>query len=128
MNIWHGDTASDDDTSTLTAALNSLQVVQTLTDFDGDTATAAIDLSTGVFHIEDDGPKFTAAPDPAVAENGNTPPVIENLNLNIGTDGFGLLTFDPGLDGDAALRAGRQSAQHGRGGVVLSGRWECADG
>ena len=56
-NIWHANTGSDDDTSTLTLAnRRTLQVVQTVTDADGDKDTASINLGTGVFQIEDDGP------------------------------------------------------------------------
>ena len=37
LNVWHADTTSDDDTSTLTLAnAAALQVVQTVTDADGD--------------------------------------------------------------------------------------------
>ena len=57
INVWHANTLSDDDTSTLTLAnAADLQVVQTVTDADGDKDTAAINLGTGVFQIEDDGP------------------------------------------------------------------------
>ena len=35
--------------------------VQTVTDADGDKDTAAIDLGTGVFQIEDDGPNAVVA-------------------------------------------------------------------
>ena len=56
-NIWHGDTSNHDDPETLTLSDPSLlQLVQTVTDADGDTDTAAIDLGAGVFTIEDDGP------------------------------------------------------------------------
>ncbi len=58
-NVWHADTNDDDDTSTLTLTLqdaNLLQLVQTVTDADGDVDTASINLGTGVFQIEDDGP------------------------------------------------------------------------
>jgi len=55
-NIWHANTGSDDDTSTLTAAIGSVLVQQTVTDGDGDIATADVDVSQGVFQIEDDGP------------------------------------------------------------------------
>ena len=57
LNVWHANTLSDDDTSTLTLAnAADLQVVQTVTDADGDKDTAAINLGAGVFQIEDDGP------------------------------------------------------------------------
>ena len=41
LNVWHANTASDDDTSTLTLVnAADLQVVQTVTDADGDKDTA----------------------------------------------------------------------------------------
>ncbi len=105
LNVWHASTASDDDTSTLTtAAAANVQVVQTVTDSDGDFDTASINVGTGVFHIEDDGPT-AYLPDDAEVENGSLTPVIESLNLDIGTDGFGLLFFDPSIDGDPAMDA-----------------------
>jgi hypothetical protein len=62
-NIWHASTASDDDSATLTtSAADLLRVVQTVTDRDGDTDTAAINLGAGVFSIEDDGPTVTTSP------------------------------------------------------------------
>ena len=62
LNVWHANTGSDDDTSTLTLAnAADLQVVQTVTDADGDTDTAAINLGAGVFQIEDDGPNAVVA-------------------------------------------------------------------
>ena len=61
-NVWHANTLSDDDTSTLTLAnAADLQVVQTVTDADGDKDTAAINLGAGVFQIEDDGPNAVVA-------------------------------------------------------------------
>src|SRR6185436_16197947 len=61
-NIWHANTGSDDDTQTLTLAnANLLQLVQTVKDADGDSDTAALNLGTGVFQIEDDGPNAVTA-------------------------------------------------------------------
>ena len=60
-NIWHGNTGNDDDTSTLNlSAADLLKLVQTVTDADGDSDTAAINLGQGVFQIEDDGPSVSA--------------------------------------------------------------------
>ncbi len=57
LNIWHGDTSNHDDLETLTLSDPTLlRLVQTVTDADGDTDTAALDLGAGVFTIEDDGP------------------------------------------------------------------------
>ncbi len=59
-NVWHSNTGNPDDSSLLnTAALNNLQVVQTVTDADGDSATAAVGIGQGVFAIQDDGPNAT---------------------------------------------------------------------
>ena len=56
-NLWHSNTGNPDDPQTLTLAnANLLQLVQTVTDADGDSDTAAINLGTGVFTIQDDGP------------------------------------------------------------------------
>ena len=41
-----------------TLAANLLQVVQTVTDADGDTDAASINIGQGVFIIQDDGPRF----------------------------------------------------------------------
>ena len=86
-NVWHANTGSDDDTSTLTAALNSLQVQQSVTDADNDVATASIDLSSGVFAIEDDGPQITAVDNLLQIDNDLTPSGFGDFAYDIGTDG-----------------------------------------
>lgn len=111
--IWHGNTGSDDDTATLTAALGSLFVRQTVTDRDGDSDFAQIDVSRNVFQIEDDGPKL-------VTGNGGTTVDEDELPGGI-TDGdgvsfsntgslFGLVDFGEdgsgGFSFDATLLAG----------------------
>ncbi|MFM5589561.1 DUF5801 repeats-in-toxin domain-containing protein, partial [Aeromonas rivipollensis] len=56
-NVWHGNTGSHDDSVSLTLNSGVLTLVQTVTDADGDSAKASIDLGTGgVFRFEDDGP------------------------------------------------------------------------
>ncbi|HET6159247.1 MAG TPA: DUF5801 repeats-in-toxin domain-containing protein [Dongiaceae bacterium] len=58
LNVWHDDTSNPDDPEVLnTLSAGDLQLVQTVTDADGDFDTAAVDLGKGVFTIEDDGPK-----------------------------------------------------------------------
>ena len=82
-NVWHANTGSDDDTSTLTLAnAADLQVVQTVTDFDGDSATASLNLGAGVFQIEDDGP------DAAVA-NATAAAIVLDETRPLGTDSVG---------------------------------------
>ena len=49
LNIWHGDTSNHDDLETLTLSDPTLlRLVPTVTDADGDTDTAALDLGRGV--------------------------------------------------------------------------------
>ena len=60
LNIWHANTGSDDDASTLTLSDPALLQL-TVTDADGDTASAALNLGGGVFQIEDDGPTASLA-------------------------------------------------------------------
>ena len=85
-NIWHASTASDDDTATLTLAnANLLTLVQTVTDADGDSDTAAINLGTGVFQIEDDGPD-------AVVANAVAAAIVLDETRPVGTE----------TDGDSA--------------------------
>ena len=57
--MWHDDQSNHDDPEILTAAANTVRLQQTVTDADGDTDTAQVDLSTGVFRFEDDGPDAT---------------------------------------------------------------------
>ena len=59
VNMWHDDQSNHDDPEILTAAANTVRLQQTVTDADGDTDTAQVDLSTGVFRFEDDGPDAT---------------------------------------------------------------------
>uniref|UniRef100_UPI000504273F DUF5801 repeats-in-toxin domain-containing protein n=1 Tax=Aeromonas bestiarum TaxID=105751 RepID=UPI000504273F len=55
--VWHGDSGNADDSVALSLGSGVLTLVQTVTDADGDSASAAIDVGTGgVFQFEDDGP------------------------------------------------------------------------
>ena len=91
-NIWHpiagSSAAALDDTATLnTLAANLIQVVQTVTDFDGDTDTASIDIGQGVFQIQDDGPRFGPDIDATLSIlNDATPTNTGDLDIVIGTD------------------------------------------
>ncbi|UNU34282.1 retention module-containing protein [Aeromonas hydrophila] len=69
-NVWHGDTTNADDSVALTLGQGVLTLVQTVTDADGDSASAAVDLgANGVFRFEDDGPSVTIN---AVVDGGIT--------------------------------------------------------
>ena len=105
-NLWHANTGNPDDPQTLTLSDPSLlQLVQTVTDADGDSDAAALNLGSGVFTIEDDGPIATI-PEYAVLSNGAGSPVVFNLDLdqtplsnNYGADEEGTVRFLASLDG-----------------------------
>ena len=104
-NIWHDTTSDDDEPETLTLSdEDTFEVVQTVTDADGDSDTAAVSLGSGVFTIQDDGPS-AFAPGMATITNpgvvGNSDEVDADLNLTLGTDLDGTVVFDPSLDGQA---------------------------
>ena len=87
LNVWHANTANDDDTSSLmTAAASNIQVVQRVTDSDGDFDTASVNIGQGVFHIEDDGPEILLATDAVGDNTGLTPSVTGDFDFDIGTD------------------------------------------
>ena len=108
LNIWHDDTANPDDPETLTTAAGNLKLTQTVTDADGDSVNASIDLGAGVFTIQDDGPvqnTVTAAADTLVLDEsavgtdtaGGTPPVgLASITANY-ADNFSVPVF--GTDG-----------------------------
>ncbi len=98
--IWHPTTGSSfDETATLTtAAASNIQVVQTVTDFDGDTASAGLNIGQGVFKIQDDGPN-AIQPDSATLNNEVGAMVTADLDddgevlTDFGEDGAGLVRF-----------------------------------
>ena len=115
-NIWHSDTADHDDSETLTtSSANLLQIIQTVVDADGDSASAAVDLGQNVFKIEDDGPSASidgsGPPFMIVLDESPVPPngdgiVSASANLSggsvsigFGTDGPGSGTFSLNLTG-----------------------------
>ncbi|WP_306544887.1 DUF5801 repeats-in-toxin domain-containing protein, partial [Malikia spinosa] len=66
--IYHANPGNPDDSATLSAAAGALLLRATVTDADGDVATHALDLSAGVFSLEDDGPSIAvSATAPAAA-------------------------------------------------------------
>ena len=114
-NLWHANTGNPDDPQTLTLAnANLLTLVQTVTDADGDSDTAAINLGSGVFTIEDDGPDVVIAPDHAVVMNGAGAPVDfeldqdANLLDNYGTDSPGTVKFTAQTGDVSPLTSGGQ--------------------
>ncbi|MGY4258856.1 hypothetical protein ACVI1L_005924 [Bradyrhizobium sp. USDA 4516] len=82
-NIWHSDPTNPDDAATLTlSAANLLQVVQTITDADGDHVSTPLDLGTGVFTIQDSGPTASAL-------SGATDTLVLDETRPVGTDTAG---------------------------------------
>ncbi|WP_274454362.1 DUF5801 repeats-in-toxin domain-containing protein [Aeromonas bestiarum] len=74
-NVWHGDSGNADDSVALNLGSGVLTLVQTVTDADGDSASAAIDVGTGgVFRFEDDGPVIDV-----VSQHGETLRVDETV-------------------------------------------------
>lgn len=87
-NIWHADTTDNDDAQTLTLDnADLLQLVQTVTDADGDSDTAALNLGTGVFTIEDDGPVLNGIQHGIIANVVAT--LHGEIDIDFGTDEFG---------------------------------------
>jgi len=58
--IWHENTDNPDDRQSLRIENGSLMIVATVTDGDGDRADYGIELGSGVFTFDDDGPQVTA--------------------------------------------------------------------
>ncbi|MEI3853986.1 MULTISPECIES: DUF5801 repeats-in-toxin domain-containing protein, partial [unclassified Ensifer] len=57
--IWHDNTGSNNEPLSLTLANNTLQLVATVTDADGDAVSQGVDLGTGsTFTFKDDGPSI----------------------------------------------------------------------
>ena len=105
QNIWHGNTASHDEGATLWMKnKGGLTLVQTVTDGDGDKATASLNLGQGVFVIQDDGPvakTVTVKVDEDGAEAlggfGTNPGGLGDPNWSF--EATGKLNYDAGTDG-----------------------------
>jgi len=92
-NIWHADVNNPDEIATLITEEGTILLTATVTDFDGDTATATLDLSSGVFAIEDDGPAILATSGEDVDETGGLDSVTGTLSFEYGTDGAGSIAL-----------------------------------
>ena len=98
LNIWHDDVNNPDDPETLTLSDPALlQLTQTVTDADGDSVNASINLGAGVFAIQDDGPSVEIAP--AVADASPTTDTVAEDGPNLS----GAITLVEGADQDATL-------------------------
>ncbi len=123
-NIWHGNTGDNDDSEAIDLAANTIEVRQTVIDADGDSDTAAVDLSTGVFSIEDDGPSRTDAElSGTVDEDGLTDGIEGGIGDVVGTNtvlnGSVTSLFDLGTDGAGTY--GIDSAVLGASGLTSGG-------
>ena len=112
-NLWHSNTGNPDDPQTLTLSDPALLQL-TVTDADGDTASAALNLGAGVFTIEDDGPDAVVVNPTAAAIVLDESPVapggdgivsatgnfsVNFAAANFGTDGAGSATYSLVLTG-----------------------------
>ncbi|WP_124929052.1 DUF5801 repeats-in-toxin domain-containing protein [Aeromonas veronii] len=99
-NVWHGNTSSADDSVALSVGKGVLTLVQTVTDTDGDRASASVDLGANdVFRFEDDGPSISAGS----AANDSLQVDESNLSLNASTSFASLFTSSFGADGAGTL-------------------------
>ncbi|MBZ9811327.1 DUF5801 repeats-in-toxin domain-containing protein, partial [Mesorhizobium sp. ESP-6-2] len=105
LSLHHSDTGNPDDTVALTAG--SLAVKVTVTDSDGDTASASADVS-GQISFDDDGPKVTA-----VAATGVTVALDETATTSdaalIATPGIAR-GEDPDVGGSGAIAHGTSNS------------------
>ncbi len=104
QNIWHGDTSSDDDQEVLTVTGGTLKVVQTIVDADGDSDMAMLDLSSGVFKFEDDGPTIISGTVMGVVEEEHLPGGNEDVDdvNNLDDDIISDFTITTDVTGGAA--------------------------
>lgn len=71
QNVFHPDTADHDDVVSLNLAKGSILLTATATDGDGDSSSATLDLSSGIFGIEDDGPSVVGEPEVGTIDEAN---------------------------------------------------------
>ncbi|MGL5812647.1 MAG: retention module-containing protein, partial [Aeromonas sp.] len=144
-NVWQGDTSSNDDSVSLTLGSGVLTLVQTVTDADGDSAKASLDLgASGMFRFEDDGPASGLAPEfqrpgfvtvdeslPALGGAGNdgiasatlTGAAVQSQFIHgFGADGAGSIAYSLVLNGNdvaSGIYAVDPSAPNGQGAQIL---------
>ena len=108
--IYHSGTDSSDDTSFLVAETGTILLNLTVTDADGDSQTASVDLSDDVFQIQDDGPVAVDDTD-SLTEGGATSTagnVITDAEAN-GDSGADTV----GADGATVQNAGTYDLTYG---------------
>ncbi|MGL6551719.1 DUF5801 repeats-in-toxin domain-containing protein, partial [Aeromonas jandaei] len=128
-NVWHGDTTSADDSVALTLDSGVLTLVQTVTDADGDRASASVDLgANGVFRFEDDGPKASDVQAALVLDDEG---LVGGINGGSGdvaganTSVNGNLVYQAGADG---LKSLELSGPNELGSESVTSTWNAQSG
>ncbi|MFM5646585.1 DUF5801 repeats-in-toxin domain-containing protein, partial [Aeromonas veronii] len=128
-NVWHGNTGNADDSVALTLGQGVLTLVQTVTDADGDSASASVDLgATGVFRFEDDGPKANNVQAALVLDDEG---LVGGINGGSGdvaganTSVTGNLVYQAGADG---LKSLELSGPNALGSESVTSTWDAQSG
>ncbi|MFM5168834.1 DUF5801 repeats-in-toxin domain-containing protein [Aeromonas veronii] len=128
-NVWHGDTASADDSVVLSVDEGVLTLVQTVTDADGDRASASVDLGANdVFRFEDDGPKASNVQAALVLDDEG---LVGGINGGSGdvaganTSVTGNLAYQAGADGLKSLELSGPTAL---GSESVTSTWDAQSG
>ncbi|MFQ1969099.1 DUF5801 repeats-in-toxin domain-containing protein [Aeromonas veronii] len=128
-NVWHGDTTSADDSVALSVDEGVLTLVQTVTDADGDRASASVDLGANdVFRFEDDGPKASNVQAALVLDDEG---LVGGINGGSGdvaganTSVTGNLAYQAGADGLKSLELSGPTAL---GSESVTSTWDAQSG
>ncbi|WP_236662293.1 retention module-containing protein [Aeromonas jandaei] len=128
-NVWHGDTGNADDSVALSVGKGVLTLVQTVTDADGDSASASVDLgANGVFRFEDDGPKANNVQAALVLDDEG---LVGGINGGSGdvaganTSVNGNLVYQAGADGLKSLELSGPTAL---GSESVTSTWDALSG
>ncbi|MBL0545223.1 retention module-containing protein [Aeromonas jandaei] len=128
-NVWHGNTTNADDSVALTVGQGVLTLVQTVTDADGDSASASVDLgANGVFRFEDDGPKASNVQAALVLDDEG---LVGGINGGSGdvaganTSVNGNLVYQAGADG---LKSLELSGPISLGSESVTSTWDAQNG
>ncbi|MCF7717050.1 VWA domain-containing protein, partial [Aeromonas jandaei] len=128
-NVWHGNTGSADDSVALSVGQGVLTLVQTVTDADGDSARASVDLgANGVFRFEDDGPKASNVQAALVLDDEG---LVGGINGGSGdvaganTSVTGNLAYQAGADGLKSLELSGPTAL---GSESVTSTWDAQSG
>ncbi|WP_422614279.1 DUF5801 repeats-in-toxin domain-containing protein [Aeromonas jandaei] len=128
-NVWHGNTTNADDSVALSVGKGVLTLVQTVTDADGDSARASVDLgANGVFRFEDDGPKASNVQAALVLDDEG---LVGGINGGSGdvaganTSVTGNLAYQAGADGLKSLELSGPTAL---GSESVTSTWDAQSG